>query len=105
RRSLRIAALSAGAAGLMALPLISEVRLKRATRPLTERWQEVPIEARLSTRVGISFRPPQVEALGLDPRTTMRILLRHPFQIIRLGAYWNRIDPPPGRFQPDELDA
>ena len=105
RRSLRIAALSAGAAGLMALPLISEVRLKRATRPLTKRWEEVPIEPRLSTRLGISFRPPQVEALGLDPRTTMRMLLRHPFQIIRLGAYWNRIEPAPGRFQPDELDS
>jgi hypothetical protein len=104
RQALRIAALSVGVAGLLALPLISEVRVRRAARPLTERWREGPIEPRLSTQLGISFRPPQVEALGLDLRTTMRMLLKHPFQIIRLGAYWNRVVPAPGRFEPDEID-
>jgi beta-galactosidase GanA len=90
---------------VLALPLISEVRVRRAVRPLTDRWREATIEPRRSTRLGISFRPPQVEALGLDLRTTMRTLLEHPFQVIRLGAYWNRMEPQPGEFQPDELDS
>jgi glycosyl hydrolase family 42 (putative beta-galactosidase) len=102
--ALRIAALSAGAAGLLALPIISEVRIRRAARPLTNRWQETPIEPRRSTQLGISFRPPQIEAFGLDVRPTLRALLKHPFEVIRLGAYWNRIEPKPGLFQPDELD-
>jgi hypothetical protein len=101
---LRIAALSAGAATVLALPLASEVRVKRAIRPLTDRWQHVPVEPRCSTLLGISFRPPQVEALGLDARTTLRTLLAYPFQLIRLGAYWDRMEPAPGRFCPDELD-
>ena len=101
---LRIAALSAGAATVLALPLASEVRVKRAIRPLTDRWQHVPVEPRRSTLLGISFRPPQVEALGLDARTTLRTLLAYPFQLIRLGAYWDRMEPAPGRFCPDELD-
>ena len=33
-----------------------------------------------------------------------RALLAHPFQLIRLGAYWNRIEPSPGTFNTDELD-
>jgi hypothetical protein len=101
---LRIAALSAGAATVLALPLASEVRVKRAIRPLTDRWQHVPVAPRRSTLLGISFRPPQVEALGLDARTTLRTLLAYPFQLIRLGAYWDRMEPAPGRFCPDELD-
>lgn len=78
--------------------------MRRAKRLLTDRWLETPIEPRLSTQLGISFRPPQVEALGLDLRATMRTLLEYPFQVIRLGAYWNRIESAPGRFQTDELD-
>ena len=54
--------------------------------------------------LGISFRPPQVDALGLDARATLQTLLAYPFQLIRLGAYWNRIEPAPGRFCPDALD-
>jgi hypothetical protein len=100
----RIAALSAGAASMLALPIISEIRVKRAAGPLTDRWREVPIEPGRSTRFGISFRPPQVEAFGLDTMATLRSLLTYPFQVIRLGAYWNRIEPEPHRFQPEELD-
>jgi Beta-galactosidase len=102
--SARIAALSAAAAVLLALPIVSEVRFKRAMRPLTDRWRQVPVEPRGSTLLGISFRPPQVEALGLDARSTLRALLDYPLQVVRLGAYWNRIEPKPGRFVPDDLD-
>jgi Beta-galactosidase len=100
----RLAALGAGAAGLLALPIISEVRVVRANRPLTDRWRETPIEPARTTQLGISFRPPQIEAFGLDMVTTLRSLLEYPFQVIRLGAYWNRIEPEPGRFDAEELD-
>src|SRR2546430_2753982 len=100
----RIAALGAGAASVLALPVASEVRVTRAMRPLTDRWQHVPVAPRRATLLGISFRPPQVNALGLDARTTLRALLSYPFQLVRLGAYWKRLEPEPGRFRPDELD-
>jgi hypothetical protein len=103
-RIVRLAALGAGAASVLALPIASEVRVARAIRPLTDRWEHLPIEPRRATLLGISFRPLQVDALGLDARATLRTLLAYPFQIIRLGAYWNRIEPAPGRFCPDELD-
>jgi hypothetical protein len=81
-----------------------DVRLKQAAQPLTDTWRHVSIEPRRSTLLGISFRPPQVAALGLDARTTLQTLLTYPFQLIRLGAYWNRMEPGPGTFYPDELD-
>ena len=33
-----------------------------------------------------------------------RTLLAYPFQLIRLGAYWDRIEPQPGAFQTEALD-
>lgn len=54
--------------------------------------------------LGISFRPRQADALGLDTRATLQALLRLPFPLIRLGAYWNRIEPERGAFDPHELD-
>jgi len=81
-----------------------EFRLKQAVQPLTDAWQFLPIAPRNSTRLGISFRPLQAAAFGLDARTTLQTLLAFPFQLIRLGAYWNQIEPEPGAFHPDELD-
>ncbi len=86
------------------VPFVSEIRLKRAVRSLTDAWQYLPIEPRHSTQLGISFRSPQVARLGLDARATLQTLLTYPFQLIRLGAYWNRIEPEPGAFETDELD-
>src|SRR6266700_3170472 len=104
RKALRTIALGVGAASLLTLPLVSEFRLKQATQPLTDAWQRLPIEPRHSTLLGLSFRTPQVAALGLDGRTTLQTLLAYPFHLIRLGAYWNRIEPEPGTFSTDELD-
>ncbi len=104
RKALRTIALSVGAASCLTIPLALEVRLKQATQPLTDAWQHLPIEPRRSTLLGISFRSPQVDVLGLDARTTLQTLLTYPFQLIRLGAYWNRIETEPGKFYPDELD-
>jgi hypothetical protein len=91
-------------AGLAALPFALELRFEQPKQPLTDAWRTVPVERRGSTRLGISFRPPQVGALGLDARSTLRELLAYPFQLIRLGAYWNRVESTPGLFDPGDLD-
>ncbi|HLY31235.1 MAG TPA: beta-galactosidase [Ktedonobacterales bacterium] len=81
-----------------------EFRLGRAAQPLTDTWRRMPLEARGATLLGVSFRPLQAATFGLDARETLRTLLAYPFHLIRLGAYWNRIEPEPGAFRPDELD-
>ena len=80
------------------------LRIRRPARPLTDRWRHVPVEPRGATELGISFRPLQAEALGLDAEAALRRLLAYPFQVVRLGAYWNRIEPVPGAFDAGELD-
>jgi hypothetical protein len=100
-----VAALVGGVAGLcVALPLAAEVRVARAAQPLTARWQQVPIQGRGATLLGLSFRPPQVDALGLNLRDALTRLLEYPFHLVRLGAYWRRLEPAPGAFVPDDLD-
>ena len=95
---------NAMAASWRALPVISEVRVARPMRPLTDRWQRMPVAARGPTRLGISFRPRQVEMLGLEARETFNTLLAYPFDLVRLGAYWNRIEPEPDQMRFEELD-
>ena len=85
-------------------PALTELRLRRAARPLTERWRQLPVQPRGAAKLGISFRPLQAAALGLDPDAALQALLAYPFQVIRLSAYWNRLEPHPGDFQPAELD-
>jgi hypothetical protein len=96
-------AIAAGAAGLVA-PVVAQVRVARAQRTLTDRWRRLPVAPRGDTELGISFRPRQAETLGLDPDTSLKTLLSYPFGMIRLGAYWDRMEPEPGRFVPEELD-
>jgi len=81
-----------------------EFRLKQAVQPLTNAWQQLPVRRRGDTRLGISFRPLQAAAFGLEVQPTLEALLAYPFQIIRLGAYWNQIEPEPGRFLTGALD-
>src|SRR5207249_12192231 len=81
-----------------------ELRLEHSNQPLTDVWRTHPIEPRGSTLLGISFRPLQAEALGLDGRAALESLLPYPFALIRLGAYWKRIEPEPGRFETAGLD-
>jgi hypothetical protein len=102
-RSRRAAGLALGAAAALA-PLAPELRVRRSQQPLTDRWSQVPVEPRQGALLGLSFRPRQAETFGLDPREALRTLLPYPFQVIRLGAYWNRMEPAPGRFDPFELD-
>ncbi len=84
--------------------VVTGLRLRRAAQPLTGRWQEIPVQPKGATQLGISFRPLQATGLGLDPGTALDTLLTYPFRLIRLAAYWNRLEPGPGRFEPGELD-
>src|SRR5262249_8576523 len=79
-------------------------RVKRAVQPLTDAWQHRPIEPCHATLLGISFRTLQAMTFGLEIKTALRMLLDYPFQLIRLGAYWNRIERAPGTFDFHELD-
>jgi hypothetical protein len=80
------------------------LRIRRAAQPLTDRWRDAPVEPLGSTRLGISFRPLQAEAMGLQPRSAMAALLEYPYELVRLAAHWNRIEPAAGAFDPSELD-
>ncbi len=104
RKTVQAAALGIGAASLLTIPIALEARLRQPTQPLSDAWRHVPIEPRRSTLLGLSFRPLQAAAFGLDTRITLQTLLTYPFHIIRLGAYWNQIEAEPGSFHPEELD-
>jgi hypothetical protein len=83
---------------------VTAVRVTRAARPLTDAWRRVPVTPRGQTQLGISFRPLQAEDFGLEPGAALRALLAYPFPLIRFAAYWNRLEPGPGRFEPGQLD-
>jgi Beta-galactosidase len=80
------------------------LRITRAEGPLTDRWRDVPIEPRGAMRLGLSFRPLQAAGLGLEPRAALDELLVHPYEVIRLAALWNRMEPAPDAFDPSHLD-
>ncbi|MDQ6900013.1 MAG: hypothetical protein M3072_10980 [Candidatus Dormibacteraeota bacterium] len=97
-------AIAASVMGALTLAVASEVRLQRSEQPLTDRWRALPIAPRGSTRLGISFRPRQAEVMGLDAEVALRTLLAYPFELVRLGAYWDRLEPDARSFNPAELD-
>ena len=101
-RSLGNAALVA--AGLVATPVMLESRIARSEQDLDSSWQKLPVMRRGPTLLGISFRPIQAEAFHLEPHAALKELLDFPFEMIRLGAYWNRIESRPGVFDTSELD-
>jgi hypothetical protein len=80
------------------------LRIARAERSLTDRWRQIPVEPTGATRLGISFRPLQAEGFGLEPRAALASLLDHPYELIRLAALWNRMEPAPDDFDPSLLD-
>jgi hypothetical protein len=98
-----IAATGVAAAGA-ALPFALEMRWRRAAQPATDAWRRLAVQPRGRTQLGISLRIPQVEAFALEVMPTLDRLLPYPFRVLRLGAYWNRIEPAPGVFRTDELD-
>jgi hypothetical protein len=99
---------SAGAAlraAARTVPVLPEIRIARPDQPLTGRWTELPVRPAGPTRIGISFRPLQAAALGLDPARALTELLTYPFALIRLAAYWDQLEPAAGHLEWSELDA
>jgi hypothetical protein len=84
--------------------VLTELRLRRAATPMTDRWRHEPVPPCGAISLGISFRPLQAEALGLEPRAALTTLLRYPFELIRIAAYWNRLEPGPDVFDTGEFD-
>jgi len=103
-RRARIGTAIAAASGLVAMPLLLEARLARPERHVDDSWKRSPISPRGHTLLGFSFRPRQIEAFGLDARATLEALLIHDFDVVRLPAYWNQIEPSVGKFETKELD-
>jgi Beta-galactosidase len=88
-----------------AVPVLPEVRIAAADQPLTGRWAQQPVTPPGQTMLGISFRPLQAAALGLDPAVVLAQLLPYPFPLIRLAAYWRQLEPAPDRVDMSGLDA
>ncbi len=103
RASFRKAA--AVVAATVAFPLMLEARLAAPEQAVGATWKQLPIKPRGQTLLGISFRPRQVEAFGLDAKATLGALLAYPFDLIRLAAYWNRIEARSGELDTSELDG
>jgi len=83
---------------------VLEFQLKPAGQSLTDKYQYLKVAPRGSTQLGISFRPLQAAAFGLEVQAALEELLTYPYQLIRLGAYWNQIEPEPGKFDTGQLD-
>jgi hypothetical protein len=98
------AALLTGALFAAAAPLVADVRIRPSEQPLTDAWRRTRVAARGRTALGISFRPLQALALELDPRAALEVLLAYPFAVVRLAAYWDRIEVYRGDFDFSELD-
>jgi hypothetical protein len=87
-----------------AAALLPEIKVARPGRPLTSKWEELPVTPAGATMLGISYRPLQAAALGLDPKQALADLLQYPFAVLRLAAYWNQLEPGAGRLDAGVLD-
>ncbi len=101
---MRLGSAAAAAAGLIALPMMLEARLARPGQLVDDSWKQSLITRRGRTLLGFSFRPRQVEAFSLDGPATLDALLAYPFDLVRVAAYWNQIEPRPDQFDTSELD-
>lgn len=81
-----------------------ELRIAKPSQPLTDRWSQLPVEAAGQAMLGISFRPLQAVALGLDPGQALTELLSYPFPLLRLAAYWKDLEPAAGGLAASGLD-
>ena len=92
-------------AAIALVPALLETRIARSAQRPDESWKQLAVSDRGQTLLGISIRPRQVEAFGLDLRSTVETLVTYPFHIMRIAAYWNRVEPRKGVFETTELDV
>ncbi|MBD3250234.1 MAG: hypothetical protein GF381_01520 [Candidatus Pacebacteria bacterium] len=57
----------------------------------------------MKTIPGITFSHPHLSRLGLDPDQALQTALEFNFSYIRLGSYWNELEPKPGQYNFDCL--
>jgi hypothetical protein len=76
-----------------AVPLAAELRVARPEQPLSGRWQRIPVEPGDGVPLGISFRPLQAQALGLDPGAVLEELLGYPSAVIAWQVEHEAVDP------------
>src|SRR5215469_16956991 len=81
------------------------MRITRTTQPANQHTSPARVVARGTTAIGISHRPLQARAFGLDPAATLDALLPLPFGVVRLAAYWDRLEPHPQSWSPGALDS
>lgn len=91
-------------AALTVVPMVLEARIARQAQNLDEAWRQPGVLPRGKTMLGISIRPRQMEAFGLEPPMTVKTLLQHQFSLVRIPAYWNRVEPRQGVFDASEPD-
>ena len=84
--------------------MILNLRLARPEQTVDEGWRRLLVQSRGDCRLGISFRPRQVDAFGLDGISTLQELVAYRFEVIRLAAYWDRIEAQEDAFDTTELD-
>jgi hypothetical protein len=100
----RLGIAAATAAGVVAIPLMLEARVAKPERPPSDAWTRLTIKPRGTTLLGFSLRPRQIEQFGLGRADTLKALLAHPFDLVRMPAYWNHVESSAGRFDTDDLD-
>lgn len=91
-------------AALTVVPMVLEARIASQAQGLDEEWRRPGVSPRGKTMLGISIRPRQMEAFGLEAPMTVKTLLQHQFSLVRIPAYWNRVEPRPGVFDASEPD-
>jgi hypothetical protein len=96
---------AAGAAAAAVLPVLAELRLAPAEQRPSGRWRGSEVVPRGATLLGVSLRTPQLEAMGADPAVVRSMVLGLPFDVVRLGAYWSRLERSPQRWSFEELDT
>src|SRR5438093_2781471 len=60
--------------------------------------------AALPVRLGYTYSPRQADYLGMPRRDTLEAALTLDVSLVRLGAYWDELEPQPGRYDFDSLD-
>ncbi len=55
-------------------------------------------------RIGTTFSPRQCRYLQVDAPRTLQAILQHPFDLIRIAAYWDDLEPQEGVFDFSSLD-
>lgn len=54
-------------------------------------------------KYGCTFSPRQLETLGLDPIKSLKTICKWPIAYIRVGCYWDEIEPTQNKYQTERI--